>query len=227
MFMLLLLSSFLHMMVTPVSLPGMAVADSVREIECPLTDEVASQGSATVISKNMVLTDYHVIYKSTGACLFDGSPTVRVLYANADEDIAVLAVDTGALKPIPISCTGMVPGNDYLALGYPGYLNHGYDARLVVTGKFPNLKFSTELVEKPPVLGAQLVVATAVHIDTPATEDYPFVSHDLTVMLRNVYEGMSGGPILNDQDQITGLVTSLYGKENSANRDLKGTGLCR
>lgn len=201
--------------------------ESIRPVSCDVSDEFSSEGSGTVIAEDRVLTAFHVVRQARSPCVFNGEHTTKLIYANADEDLAVIEVETHDLKPIPIDCSGIRNGVQYQGFGYPGFIQaENRKVRLIKTGEFPNIDYQVEIEEGPPVLASTPLVANGGYRTFKKTEEYPFTSHDLRMMEGNVYVGMSGGPVISRKGKINGSINAIMGSA-AAIRDLRDTNLCR
>lgn len=201
--------------------------EGIRQVSCTVSPELGAIGTANVIKKNRILTAHHVVTGKSD-CEFNGKPITNVLYSNADEDIAVLEVDTGFLPVIPYSCKGFETDQPYMALGYPGsFAQIVWRPRITMTGHFPNSKFSIDMVrDTKPVLAANILIAQDGFKDFEGTQVYPVTSHHLRKMKGSVMPGMSGGGVLDHNAVIIGIITATNGVD-STNRDLADTGLCK
>ncbi len=201
--------------------------ESIRQITCSVDPTKIKVGTGNVIGQDRILTAFHVV-SGKGACEFNDRPITKVIYANADEDIAVLEVETGFLPILPTTCTGFKTGVQYMAFGYPGFLERdAWRPRIRIEGTFPNSKFIVEQVRVArPVLAANILTALATFKDFAPTPNDPITSHHLRMMQGSVFPGMSGGAIMDGLGFITGVITATNGV-NSSNRDLAETGLCR
>jgi serine protease Do len=79
-------------------------------------------GSGAVIARDRVLTTTRVLRTDTPTVVFaDGERReARVLGADTDGDLAVLAVPTGEVSPLALSSAGARPGQTVIALASPG-----------------------------------------------------------------------------------------------------------
>jgi hypothetical protein len=191
---------------------------SIDRVSCINKDGI-SQGTGTVVAKNKILTAYHVIAGRTGPCYFSGEKYSGVLYEDSNEDVAILSVNTNDLPITDTTCEGFSTGKTYLAAGYPGALNSKID----MWGSFIHHQLIREFADIPPVLAGAKVIATNQLV---SFESDDHVQHDhLRIMRHELYQGMSGGPVVDNEGVIHGIIISSYG-EDSANRELSTTHLC-
>jgi putative serine protease PepD len=200
---------------------------AVQEITCPVGKHGMSQGTAVVVGDGVIMTDAHVVEHRSGACGFNGDETT-VVYEDPVQDIAFVEADTTDITPMTISCEGIKAGKSYVAIGFPGFLNNKSEIKIVLPhSDFPNFIFTIETEDNPqPVKIAEVLSGTGEYRDFKEGPDHHFPSPHLAIMRGSLYQGMSGGPIINEAGEIVGLNTSIYGVD-LANRDLKDTPLCR
>lgn len=141
----------------------------------------ALEGTGFVIAPHRVLTNAHVV-AGTDVVAVDtghGNLNATVVLYDSNRDIAVLSVpdlDAGALSFAP---TQAQPGNDVIALGYP--LDGPYTAS---AGR----------------------VREQINLRGPNIYDSATVTRDVYTVRAKVQSGNSGGPLIDPQGQVEGVV---------------------
>jgi hypothetical protein len=175
--------------------------DSVSRVICQADDGTHFMGTATVIGKDRILTAAHVV-RNTKWCVYRGLGT-KIISVDNNLDIAILESDTYSSPISPISCAGSKE-ELYLAFGYA----EGHD-----------------YVVEPQIM-------TNIRKDFPAKDGgFPYDSPNLVVASGHIYEGMSGGPLVNAQGEIIATIVGVAGVDKqhlevALFRDLKDTPLC-
>lgn len=152
-------------------------------------------GTGIIIAHDRVLTANHVVFRDD-ACSFKGKP-VEVIYSNALDDVAVLKVDLGDTATTPVSCEGYLMDEPYLAIGFAA----GEDFAM-------QTMFSAHDTGAPP-----------------NEFDYPYDVHPEQVLEGHAIAGMSGGPIIDLNGRLIGLVNA-GSSTMTLSRDLSQTALC-
>ncbi len=146
-------------------------------------------GSGWVLTKNRVVTNAHVVAGVTNPKVYDANGThdARVVLFDAKYDIAVLVVDGLSGKPLPLSTPPLEIDAAAIIIGYPG--------------------------------GGELKAQTAIILDRINALGRDIYGQSKTI--RNVYvmqtaviPGNSGGPILDKQGRVVGVV---FGTSTSYN----------
>ena len=155
-------------------------------------------GTAEIIDAGRVMTAAHVV--GTSATCMIGLSVATVIENNTALDYAILSVTTSQIhQKMRYSCAGFRTGQTYYAIGYA----HGRDfamTRLVATARFED--------------GTYHETGT------------PF--YHTRVLDGEVFKGMSGGPIVNQDGVMVGITsaTSMGMRPKSLSRELKDTSIC-
>lgn len=155
-------------------------------------------GTAEIIDIDRVMTAAHVVGSST-TCMI-GETVATVIENNPALDYAILSVATSEInQKLPYSCAGFRPGQTYYAIGYA----HGRDfamTRLIATARYED--------------GADHQTGT------------PF--YHTRVLDGEVFQGMSGGPIVNQDGVMVGITSamSIGVRQSALSRELKDTSIC-
>ncbi len=174
----------------PVTLPSQASVDAVAQKVEPSVVKVQAiacgqiqDGSGFVVQNGIVVTNAHVVAGSSNITVIDaaGSHPTSVLLFNPKLDIAVLKVQGLTDAPLPLLNGAAGRGVEGVVLGYPG--------------------------------GGPLTTSTAGVMDIFTAQGRDI--YNQTVTDRLVYEleaiirpGNSGGPIVNLNGQVIGVVFS-------------------
>lgn len=164
-----------------------SVAASIVEVQA---DEpkcgTASSGSGWVVSSDRVITNAHVVAGSSSAdVLVDGKSerlSATVVGYDPETDIAVLDVPGLAAKPLVQDPSAQAPGASVFAAGYPGG-----GAYTVAPGR---------------VRDTINAVGKDIYDDKTVTREV----YSLRAVVR---PGDSGGPLLDAQGHVTGLVFAM------------------
>jgi len=156
-------------------------------------------GTAEVISRDIVLTAYHVVRQSVeeGVACGIGQVPATPIYTNKALDFAIMSTTTGNSARYAVDCKGFKVGSEYFAIGYP--IDQFVVTRLIATDKFS----SSEVHDgEQPLTGLRLLNGS-------------------------VYHGMSGGPIVDKHGILVGTVVATNDDyTQAASRELKDTVLC-
>ena len=171
----------------------------VRRIFCAKpTEESGSIGTGVVISENVIMTAAHVLVEPT--CLDVGaSAPLTILYIDRVHDIAFLRINDVTFKNwFNTSCFGFQPNKEYAAIGY---------------------RYGDDLVE------THVVATDFFSPDFAFTQEGSAAPH-LRLMLGDIYKGMSGGPIVDEDGVVVGLNTATDNKGAGFSREIRDTILC-
>lgn len=156
-------------------------------------------GTGEIIGQNRIMTAAHVVGKAE-ACRI-GILQAVVVENNADLDYAILEVPTGMVRrPVRLSCAGFVSGQTYYAIGYA----HGRDfaiTRLTATSRFD---------------------------ENGKDSEFGTLFTHTRILDGEVYRGMSGGPIVNQDGVVVGITSAtIVGiRPQALSRELKNTTIC-
>lgn len=159
------------------------------------------RGTAVVISENTLMTAAHVV---VGTTCFDEATGARVstFYRDDLHDIAFASIEGGTYtRWFKLSCEGYRGGREYSAIGY---------------------QFGRDLVE------TRLTATFAFTSDTSTTnqDDGQVRAPHLRLLEGDIYKGMSGGPIVDEDGVVVGLNTATDHNGVGFSRELRDTILC-
>jgi S1-C subfamily serine protease len=130
------------------------------------------------------------------SCTID-QKKVSLISHSAELDFAVLGVDLGDKPPIlEVSCDGLILGNQYYAVGFSKAQDFAM-TKLIAQGSFEGMN----------------------------GEGGKDVEH-LSRMKGLVFPGMSGGPIIDMDGRVVGLINASDQDGNALGRSLSETALC-
>lgn len=172
-------------------------------IRCRVGQKVGI-GTGTVVSDKLMFTASHVI-DGAKTCtverrqvMRDTTETLIVIRDEPSHDIALLRGSLGP-KSFEVSCTGFLIGQTYYMAGRP------YGGNLVVV----------------PLL------ATNRYVTGTPTIGLPTIEH-LRVLIGATHPGMSGGPVVDDEGRVVGIVSSrpTNGVAETMAKELADTFVC-
>ncbi|OLR89706.1 MarP family serine protease [Actinokineospora bangkokensis] len=158
------------------------VAGSVLKVNARAPScERALEGSGFVISPNRVMTNAHVVAGTDEVSVeSDGrSLRARVVLYDPETDVAVLAVPGLRAEPLPFAPGDATSGQDGIVLGYP--LDGPYTAA------------PARIRDRIPLRG-------------PDIYDSATVNRDVFTLRAKVLSGNSGGPLVDTNGQVIGVV---------------------
>ena len=138
-------------------------------------------GSGFVIAEDRILTNAHVVAgvnEPVVETLRDGTKVGRIVYFDAVDDLAIIAVDN--LPTAPLAFTADLPeGTDAVVSGYPfGGPFSSHPARVVAVGT----------VNVPDIYGSNST------------------GRDVYTLAADVEQGESGGPLLSQDGLVAGVI---------------------
>lgn len=138
-------------------------------------------GSGWVLSTNRVVTNAHVVAGVASPKVYDANGThdARVVQFDAKLDIAVLAVDGLAGKPLPLSTPPLDVNATALIIGYPGGGEQQAQTGVVL--------------DRVDALGRDIYGQAK-------------TVRNVYIMQTTVIPGNSGGPIFDEQGRVVGVV---------------------
>ncbi|MCD2193474.1 MarP family serine protease [Actinomycetospora endophytica] len=146
----------------------------------------ALEGSGFVIGNERVMTNAHVVAGTNEVSVEvpqsgGGSETesARVVYYDAQVDVAVLAVPGLDARALPFNFSGVNTGDNAVALGYP------------LDGPFSS---------------SPAKIRQRIQLRGPDIYDSSTVTRDVYTIRGTVRSGNSGGPLVNPQGQVIGVV---------------------
>jgi serine protease DegQ len=153
-------------------------------------DRPDSTGSGVVIDdKGDILTNLHVIHSTDRWVItfFDGSKSdAEVVNVQPENDLAVIRAKTSPddLKPATLASTaGLYPGDTVVAVGFPFGIG--------------------------PSVSSGVVAGLKREFDDPEDKDTPALKN-LIQFTAPVNPGNSGGPLVNRDGEVVGIVTAIY-----------------
>ncbi|GAA5164990.1 MULTISPECIES: MarP family serine protease [Amycolatopsis] len=141
----------------------------------------ALEGSGFVVAPQRVMTNAHVVAGTdeTAVETSQGRLPARVIYFDPEVDVAVLAVPRLQAPPLRIASSRGKAGDDAIVLGYP--LDGPYTA---TAGRIRN----------------------EITLQGPDIYDSRTVRRDVFTVRAQVRSGNSGGPLVNPQGEVVGVV---------------------
>lgn len=181
--------------------------DFIRKIACfdPKKPELGVYlGTAEVIAKGVMVTAAHVVNNPEATICVDvaSSAVVRPYGIDEDNDFALLAFSDateGDIDYLKYSCEDFTLGARYQAIGY-------------AYGKALILNWLTATGTKTPSGFLLINNKTAV---------------GMQILGGDIYEGMSGGPVLNEKGTMVGINSATDHHGVGLSRSLKDTVLCQ
>jgi S1-C subfamily serine protease len=146
----------------------------------------ALEGTGFVIGDERVMTNAHVVAGTSDVSVEvpksgGGSQTeaARVVYYDEQVDVAVLAVPGLAARPLTFNFSGAQTGDNAVALGYP------------LDGPFSS---------------SPAKIRQRIQLRGPDIYESSTVTRDVYTIRGTVRSGNSGGPLVNPQGQVIGVV---------------------
>ena len=141
----------------------------------------ALEGSGFVVAPQRVVTNAHVVAGTdeTAVETSQGRLPARVVYFDPEVDIAVLAVPRLQASPLPMTSTPGRSGDSAIVLGYP--LDGPYTATAAR-------------------------IRNQITLQGPDIYDSRTVRRDVFTVRAQVRSGNSGGPLVNPEGQVVGVV---------------------
>ncbi|HEY2194754.1 MAG TPA: MarP family serine protease [Actinomycetospora sp.] len=146
----------------------------------------ALEGTGFVIGNERVMTNAHVVAGTSEVSVEvpqpgGGSDTeaARVVYYDEQVDVAVLAVPGLEARTLPFNFSGAQTGDNAVALGYP------------LDGPFTS---------------SAAKIRQRIQLRGPDIYDSSTVTRDVYTIRGSVRSGNSGGPLVNPQGQVIGVV---------------------
>ncbi len=153
-------------------------------------DRPDSTGSGVVIDeKGDILTNLHVIHSTDRWVItfFDGSKSdAEVVNVQPENDLAVIRAKTNPddLKPATLASTaGLYPGDTVVAVGFPFGIG--------------------------PSVSSGVIAGLKREFDDPEDKTTPTLKN-LIQFTAPVNPGNSGGPLVNRDGEVVGIVTAIY-----------------
>lgn len=153
-------------------------------------DHPDSTGSGVVIDdRGDILTNLHVIHSTDRwvVTFFDGTKSeATVINVQPENDLAVIRTKTQPddLKPATLASTaGLLPGDTVVAVGFPFGIG--------------------------PSVSSGVVAGLKREFDDPSEKDKPTLTN-LIQFTAPVNPGNSGGPLVNRDGEVVGIVTAIY-----------------
>ncbi len=172
----------------------------IRKIMCADTKSDDSfVGTGFIIQRGMMVTAAHVL---DGQCIDTRTGSLlTVVTKDHVNDVAVLSFNDGSSPQthyFPYSCEGFKKHQHYSALGYP------FGGDLIMT----------KLVDADDKLG-------------PADKLSNDPADGMEVLYGDIIEGMSGGPVIDDNGVAVGINSGTNHEGIGFSRALKDAGLCQ
>jgi S1-C subfamily serine protease len=181
--------------------------DLVRKIVCLDPNDATKGvgvGTAEIVGKGIMITAAHVVAAGDLPQCYDAATKapVRPYLIDPEADFAMLAFDDGSsgeMEYMRYSCEGFVNKARYQAIGY--------------------------------ALGQALILNRMTATDRQTSRTYTLSSHRVASGLQylngDIFQGMSGGPIINEDGVIIGINSATDHRGIGLSRALKDTALCR
>jgi S1-C subfamily serine protease len=182
-------STILSLPPTPVSIPPLVNTPGIRQATSVTSKVIAvgcnggaEAGSSWPVATGYLVTNAHVVAGSSSVEIDtpNGSRfTAKVVLFDPDTDLAVLYVPGLTLQPLTAVDSDPVRGSGGAVIGYPGG--------------------NSEQVVAAAVSGTEMARGYNIYGDA-------LVTRDIEVLSARVIPGNSGGPIVNDDGEIIGVV---------------------
>ncbi|HXR95785.1 MAG TPA: trypsin-like peptidase domain-containing protein [Rhizomicrobium sp.] len=170
--------------------PAKPLPQPPKTADAKADDRPDSTGSGVVIDdKGDILTNLHVIHSTDRWVItfFDGSKSdAEVVNVQPENDLAVIRAKTSPddLKPATLASTaGLYPGDTVVAVGFPFGIG--------------------------PSVSSGVVAGLKREFDDPEDKDTPALKN-LIQFTAPVNPGNSGGPLVNRDGEVVGIVTAIY-----------------
>lgn len=186
----------------PAATPYIDSSGQVRLIQCG--DRL---GTAIIIGKNKLMTAMHV--SKQDEC-YDLPSGVLMTGTEVDDqlDFALLAADTGDIKPLAVTCDGFRAFRHYRSVGW------AKGVALAQTDLDSSPFYSSATFTIPDRDYGHKVIGY-----TP--------SGHLRILWGAIYEGMSGGAVIDDDDRVVGMNNAGASQALGYSRELRDTPLCK
>ena len=180
-----------HATIPPPKVPDDKAPKDKQTADAKSKDEQPdSTGSGVVIDdKGDILTNLHVIHSTDRwvVTFFDGSKSeATVVNVQPENDLAVIRTKSQPddLKPATLASTaGLLPGDTVVAVGFPFGIG--------------------------PSVSSGVVAGLKREFDDPTEKDKPTLTN-LIQFTAAVNPGNSGGPLVNRDGEVVGIVTAIY-----------------
>jgi S1-C subfamily serine protease len=139
------------------------------------------EGSGFVVAPQRVMTNAHVVAGTTETAVEseDGRLPARVVYFDPEVDVAILSVPRLTAPPLQLAANPAKAGDDAIVLGYP--LDGPYTAKAAR-------------------------VRERINLQGPDIYDANTVRREVFTIRASVRSGNSGGPMVDPQGRVTGVV---------------------
>lgn len=181
--------------------------DLVRKIVCIDPNDATKGmgvGTAEIVGKGIMITAAHVVVSGDFTQCYDATTkaSVQPYLVDTDADFAMLAFkdeSSGEMEYMRYSCEGFVDKKPYQAIGY--------------------------------ALGQALILNRMTATDRETSRRYTLsnrrIASGLKYLEGDIFQGMSGGPIINEDGVIVGINSATDHRGMGLSRALKDTALCR
>lgn len=191
----ILLGCFLYFF----ALPGLAeeMSDRVLYLYASRADKQEFGTGFFIDPDGTFVTAYHVIYDANGLKVYGHNSElfsdVQLIIADPTNDIAILTVNHAHTPFFKLTDQTLQVGKTFMAIGHPrGFRDQAFEAHATQTGFADSLQLSDS--SGNPVFSKSIAI----------------IPLDLTI-----YGGMSGGPIVNSDGGVVGMLTGSYSEGGS------------
>lgn len=160
----------------------LGVEGSVPKIRGVATScQKALEGSGVVLARGIVMTNAHVVSGTEGVTVetVNGVFDATVIYYDARNDIAVLSVPGLTAAPLPLITEHADTGSDAIVLGYPG---------------------------GGPYTASPARIREVLNLSGPDIYQIGTVEREVYTVRGTVRQGNSGGPLINSNGEVIGIV---------------------